>query len=317
MTFVDDAVPHGPDTFHRVSGPSFTQDDLNDAVRRELESLRALLDEPYQWPQTRGALLERESRMHVEIIYRRLAALAAGGNDKPGATSRPGSEAQRPGRANEPGDVRGTQADKGGETGTRRDGSNEGPGLLSSLPTASSPALSDADVLELLFSEPPGPHSQFVEAEVGGRSVRCGAWVERDGYWRLRITRQSLDAALRASAATGVEAKHMNQELLTLNRLDQNGNPTGGRVMGVGVSIEWQDGPLGRGTERAQPNGAFVEDVLEAACQRLQFYQEASGRRFACRENACAITHIEEALHWLEARTKAREARKVEGTYAP
>lgn len=36
---------------------------------------------------------------------------------------------------------------------------------------------------------------------------------------------------------------------------------------------------------------------------------------FKCRENACAITKIEEALLWLRKRTMGRENRSVEGTH--
>lgn len=99
------------------------------------------------------------------------------------------------------------------------------------------------------------------------------------------------------------------------NRVDENENPTGGLVRGTGLKIEWQDGPLGRGEDRQEPNGAFVETVISAAKQRLEFYQEANNRKFACRENALAITKLEEALHWLEHRTKDREARQVEGEH--
>lgn len=95
------------------------------------------------------------------------------------------------------------------------------------------------------------------------------------------------------------------------------GLPAGGSVEALGISIEWQDGPLGRGDERKEPNGAFVEGVLIGVLQRLQFYQTVSDGRFACRENALAITKIEEAVHWLNARTQAREARGVEGTHEP
>lgn len=103
------------------------------------------------------------------------------------------------------------------------------------------------------------------------------------------------------------------------NETDSNGNPTGGSVQGVGLQIEWQNGPLGQQLTSDQPepepNGAFVETVLSAAKQRLDFYQGASGGKFACRENALAITKIEEALHWLEARTKRRVSAGVEGTH--
>lgn len=103
-----------------------------------------------------------------------------------------------------------------------------------------------------------------------------------------------------------IEAKHYN---------DENGNPAGGKTIGIGIEILWQNGPLGRPEDgtRKEPNGAFVESVIQAALDRLEYYQ---GSKFKCRENALAITKLEEALHWLESRTQKREAQKVEGTHA-
>ncbi len=97
---------------------------------------------------------------------------------------------------------------------------------------------------------------------------------------------------------------------------DDAGNPAGGWVKGVGFEIEWQNGPLAVNGERREPSGAFVENVLRAVIQRVQYYQVASDGKFACRENALAITHMEEALHWMNHRTAAREARGVEGTHS-
>ena len=99
------------------------------------------------------------------------------------------------------------------------------------------------------------------------------------------------------------------------NKVDENGNPAGGYARGTGMAIEWQNGPLGRGAERQEPTGAFVETVLAAVRQRIEFYQTAQNKKFACRENAIAITKIEEAMMWLDSRTKAREVRQVEGTH--
>lgn len=109
----------------------------------------------------------------------------------------------------------------------------------------------------------------------------------------------------------------MRQELHEDHRLDADGNPAGGFTRGTGVSITWQNGPLGRGEDRLEPNGAFVEGIVQAAIGRLQFYQRANVGRFACRENAVALTHLETALLWLEKRTADREAREVEGTHKP
>jgi len=105
---------------------------------------------------------------------------------------------------------------------------------------------------------------------------------------------------------------NMEQKLEATNELDADGNPTGGWVSGTGIDIHWQDGPLGTGADRKEPSGAFVEGVIQAAIQRLEFFQES---KFKCRENALAITKLEEALHWLNHRTKMRQDRGVEGTH--
>jgi len=107
----------------------------------------------------------------------------------------------------------------------------------------------------------------------------------------------------------------MRQKIIESHQLDADGNPTGGRTFGTGIEITWQAGPLGRGADRQEPNGAFVEGVIQAAIGRLQFYQTANNKKFACRENAIAITKLEEALMWLGERTRAREERQVEGTH--
>lgn len=94
--------------------------------------------------------------------------------------------------------------------------------------------------------------------------------------------------------------------------VDASGNPEGGSTFGNGFAISWQHGPLGRGPDRRAPNGAFVEDVIAAAADRIEFYQ---GSKFACARNAKALEHLRAALSELEARTKEREARAVEGTH--
>ena len=96
---------------------------------------------------------------------------------------------------------------------------------------------------------------------------------------------------------------------------DDNGNPAGGVSTGRGFTISWQNGPLGKiGTpERREPNGAFVEDVIQAVIERIEFYQAS---RFTCRENAEALEALYHAAMVLDQRTKSREVRHVEGTHA-
>jgi len=96
------------------------------------------------------------------------------------------------------------------------------------------------------------------------------------------------------------------------NYVDEQGNPAGGVVTGKGLEITWQDGPLGRGEDRQEPNGAFVETVINAVAQRIAYYQDS---KFHCIENAIALGHLNAALEVLNERTNARNDRDVEGTH--
>ena len=59
-------------------------------------------------------------------------------------------------------------------------------------------------------------------------------------------------------------------------------------------------------------NGVMNEDLIAMVIDRLQSFQESD---FKCRENAVAITKLEESLMWLRKRTQDREDRGVEGTH--
>jgi hypothetical protein len=104
----------------------------------------------------------------------------------------------------------------------------------------------------------------------------------------------------------------MHQQVEGIHHDDVQGNPAGGTTTGRGIEITWQDGPLGRGDDRIEPNGAFVEGVIAAAIDRLEYYNAG---KFRCRENSLAITKLQEALQWLDWRTRDRETRDVEGTH--
>jgi hypothetical protein len=59
-------------------------------------------------------------------------------------------------------------------------------------------------------------------------------------------------------------------------------------------------------------NGIFMEDLIAICINRLENFQNSD---FRCRENACAITKLEESLMWLRKRTNNRQKRGVQGTY--
>jgi hypothetical protein len=59
-------------------------------------------------------------------------------------------------------------------------------------------------------------------------------------------------------------------------------------------------------------NGVTHEALLAIVADRLRSFQAGP---FACKANAQALTHIEEAQHWLQQRTIERMRRGVEGTH--
>lgn len=71
--------------------------------------------------------------------------------------------------------------------------------------------------------------------------------------------------------------------------------------------VNFQDGPI----KEAGVNGVHHEDLIHMIVCRLQCFQNGP---YSCRDNAMAITKLEEALMWLRKRTVGREARGVEGT---
>ncbi len=99
------------------------------------------------------------------------------------------------------------------------------------------------------------------------------------------------------------------------HRLDSSGMPAGGCTQGTGFVVSWQNGPLAVDGERRAPTGAFVETVLAAVVDRIEFYQTACDGKFACPENSKALDSIHAAQHALNRRTKRRVEAGTEGTH--
>lgn len=80
---------------------------------------------------------------------------------------------------------------------------------------------------------------------------------------------------------------------------------------GIGIDevarVSFQNGPV----QENDVNGCHQEDLLAIVIDRLRSFQAG---QYACRENALALTKIEEAMHWLHHRTRERVKRGVEGT---
>ena len=73
------------------------------------------------------------------------------------------------------------------------------------------------------------------------------------------------------------------------------------------LRISFQEGPIAE----AGVNGVTQEVLIAIVIDRLRSFQQG---KFACRENALALTKLEEAQLWLFSRTLKRMQRGVEGT---
>lgn len=74
----------------------------------------------------------------------------------------------------------------------------------------------------------------------------------------------------------------------------------------VYAKVSFQKGPV----KENGVNGCHNVDLIAIVIDTLQSFQNGE---FSCRENAIAITKLEEALMWLNKRTADRKARGVEG----
>lgn len=88
-----------------------------------------------------------------------------------------------------------------------------------------------------------------------------------------------------------------------IGRTDSDDHPTVVDEFGV---IHFQNGPI----KEAGVNGCHHEDLINIVIDRLDSFQKGS---FRCRENALAITKLEEALMWLNKRTQTRINKGIEG----
>ena len=106
-------------------------------------------------------------------------------------------------------------------------------------------------------------------------------------------------------------------DTLTVTVADKPGAGGANHVYEIGgipeqprIVINFQNGPInadGNGV-----NGLTHEVLLAIIADRLRSFQAGP---YSCKANACALTHIEEAQHWLQQRTLERMRRGVEGSH--
>ena len=73
-------------------------------------------------------------------------------------------------------------------------------------------------------------------------------------------------------------------------------------------TVNFQEGPI----KECGVNGVCNEDLIAMVICRLEHFQKSE---YSSRDNAMAITKLEEAMLWLRKRTIGRENRGVEGTH--
>jgi hypothetical protein len=87
-----------------------------------------------------------------------------------------------------------------------------------------------------------------------------------------------------------------------------NESPSGYRSIYMRLPVIFQNGTL----PEVGVNGVTEQALLAILIDRLQGFQKGP---FACRESALALTKLEEAMHWMHARTRERTERGVEGKH--
>jgi hypothetical protein len=90
-----------------------------------------------------------------------------------------------------------------------------------------------------------------------------------------------------------------------VSRVLPAGEPDDGDIF---TTVNFQNGPI----KESGINGCHNEDLIAIVIDRLCGFQSGE---YKCRENALALTKLEEALHWLGSRTADRQRRGVEGTH--
>lgn len=75
------------------------------------------------------------------------------------------------------------------------------------------------------------------------------------------------------------------------------------------IEIEFQEG----GRHEVGENGCQLSEVVDLCVRELNRLDD----NYTCRENALVRTKLQEALHWLEHRTRDRVSRGVEGFAKP
>lgn len=158
---------------------------------------------------------------------------------------------------------------------------------------------------EIPTNENPYDEGYLVQHKDGYETWVPKAVFERTHIEAVDVEMVELKHDLLTTKYTGVvHEKEFQFNAPHLFRVYSLHQPEGSEVL---AEIHFQEGPI----KENGVNGVCNEDLIAMVICRLEHFQKS---QFSSRDNATAITKLEEALLWLRKRTIGRENRGVEGT---
>lgn len=168
--------------------------------------------------------------------------------------------------------------------------------------------------LRVFVLDGPGPggasHEYVILRPLDGHDYACA-----EHTWHARGDGQTIDVYTRyriAAKSRGDGSCHGSDLLVhsgdaVIVEWDEDTPEVSNPSFYAATHIGFQNGPI----KEEGYNGISQEALFAVIIDRLEGFQSG---KFACRENAVALTHTETALLWLAKRTMDRLARSVEGT---
>jgi len=153
-------------------------------------------------------------------------------------------------------------------------------------------------------------HEYVILVPLDGHDAACAehAWQNRNDKTLDVYTRYRIFTKTRGDGGSyGADLLLDHHDAVVLEWDSDGDGPGTEPWFYTATRVAFQNGPI----KEHGYNGLTQEALFAIIIDRLEGFQSG---KFACRENAVALTHTESALLWLTKRTLDRLARSVEGT---
>lgn len=153
-------------------------------------------------------------------------------------------------------------------------------------------------------------HEYVILVPLDGHDAACAehAWENRNEQTIDVYTRYRINAKTQGDGSCYGNDLLLHHTDAVVVGWDSDNGPDNEKVRFYSAThVAFQNGPI----KEEGYNGLTQEALFAIIIDRLDGFQSG---KFACRENAVALTHTESALLWLTKRTLDRLARNVEGT---